>query len=676
MKRLAALLLAALTLSPTFATAQSDAPPVLVRALAVAQTSQGLVGSVAEISIRQTNGTGLVFLDTQPFAQVDMQGSARLAVRVAAAASGLDASERDFYFVIRSPSQIIGGPSAGGVMTIGAIAALQGWTIDPTVYMTGTINPDGSIGPVGGVPEKAQAAAQNGARLFLYPAGLENLTVLTSQGRERLNMSDHCERLNIECRSVTSIDEALPAFTGRSFLRPDIPESSDERYLETMRPLAEAQTREARDALTAATLRRNASVALRNSLLNQVDARLAEAEAAMSEAEAAIQDRAYYTASSRSFLASIHVRYANVALDALDSGDAARSLQDAIAQARPVVDEALSAARGATISSPTQLQAVGAAQQRATEANASLRQAELAYRQGNAALTIQNIAYAVERAGTVAWWLDIASEFGGATAFTLAAQEGDARQAIEDAAQHLTYAEAVLEGAASASVLSEAQASLQTARDEIEAGLPAAAIYQALEAQVQASIAIESLAFGDSIPSSRLERAEAEARRAVAEARGAGNEPVLAASQIEFAGTLDEPSQRAAFLDLARIVARSDKILLDDAGEPTPSVFVATPSRVATDEVGLPIAVAASFGVGVLVTWALMRRRGRRVDAEAPPSAVASAVVLEPPAPAQPSVEGTRRPQDEPPIPVPGPPAPAPVVEETPQAEHEPPSQR
>lgn len=586
-----------------------------MRALAVAQTAEGLVGSVAEISIRQTTGTGLVFLDTQPFAQVDMQGSARLAVRVAAAASGLDARERDFYFVIRSSSQIIGGPSAGGVMTIGAIAALQGWTVDRAVYMTGTINPDGSIGPVGGVPEKAQAAAQSGARLFLYPAGLENLTVLATQGRARLNMSDHCARLNIECRSVTSIDEALPAFTGRGFVRPAIPENSDERYLETMRPLAEAQTRAARDALTEASIRRNATVALRNSLLDQVDARLAEAEGAMTEAEAAIQGRAYYTASSRSFLASIHIRYANIALDALDSGDAARSLQEAIAQARHEVDEALRGAREATISSPTQLQAVGAAQQRATEANASLRQAELAYRQGNAAQTIHNVAYAVERAGTVTWWLDIASKFGGTTELTHTSQEGEARQTIEDAVQHLTYAEAVLEGAASTSVLSEAQTSLQTARDELKAGFPAAAIFEALDAQVQASIAIEALAFVDSIPSSRLERAEAEARRAVAEARAAGNEPVLAASQIEFAGTLDDPAQRAAFLDLARIVARSDKILLDDAGEPTPSGFVATPSRVRTSEISLPAAAVASFGLGGVLTWALMRRKHRPLEA-------------------------------------------------------------
>ena len=37
------------------------------------------------------------------------------------------------------------------------------------VIITGTISPDGSVGPVGGIVEKAEAAARAGAKIFLVP---------------------------------------------------------------------------------------------------------------------------------------------------------------------------------------------------------------------------------------------------------------------------------------------------------------------------------------------------------------------------------------------------------------------------------------------------------------------------------------------------------------------------
>ncbi len=46
---------------------------------------------------------------------------------------------------------------------------MGGWKVNPKVMMTGMINPDGTIGPVGGILEKASAAASVGAKLFLIP---------------------------------------------------------------------------------------------------------------------------------------------------------------------------------------------------------------------------------------------------------------------------------------------------------------------------------------------------------------------------------------------------------------------------------------------------------------------------------------------------------------------------
>ena len=55
----------------------------------------------------------------------------------------------------------IDGPSAGGVLCLGIMSALEGRDFPNDFAMTGTILPDGTIGLVGGVPEKLLAAAKN-----------------------------------------------------------------------------------------------------------------------------------------------------------------------------------------------------------------------------------------------------------------------------------------------------------------------------------------------------------------------------------------------------------------------------------------------------------------------------------------------------------------------------------
>lgn len=65
----------------------------------------------------------------------------------------------------------IGGPSAGLAMTLGVMDALSKVSITggSKVAATGTIDPEGQVGPVGGVPEKTIAVESAGATLFLVP---------------------------------------------------------------------------------------------------------------------------------------------------------------------------------------------------------------------------------------------------------------------------------------------------------------------------------------------------------------------------------------------------------------------------------------------------------------------------------------------------------------------------
>ncbi|AOT59117.1 MULTISPECIES: S16 family serine protease [Streptomyces] len=69
----------------------------------------------------------------------------------------------------------VGGPSAGLLFSLGIVDKLAGdgeggdLTGGKVVAGTGTITPDGAVGAVGGVSLKTQAAARDGATVFLVP---------------------------------------------------------------------------------------------------------------------------------------------------------------------------------------------------------------------------------------------------------------------------------------------------------------------------------------------------------------------------------------------------------------------------------------------------------------------------------------------------------------------------
>lgn len=69
----------------------------------------------------------------------------------------------------------VGGPSAGLLFALGIVDRVDGdgrggdLTGGRTVAGTGTIDADGTVGPVGGVPLKTKAARADGATVFLVP---------------------------------------------------------------------------------------------------------------------------------------------------------------------------------------------------------------------------------------------------------------------------------------------------------------------------------------------------------------------------------------------------------------------------------------------------------------------------------------------------------------------------
>lgn len=78
-----------------------------------------------------------------------------------------------FPFPVSVNTQNIGGPSAGLAMTLGILDKLTTgrMTGHQVVAATGTIDPEGQVGQVGGVPQKTIAVERSGATVFMVPDG-------------------------------------------------------------------------------------------------------------------------------------------------------------------------------------------------------------------------------------------------------------------------------------------------------------------------------------------------------------------------------------------------------------------------------------------------------------------------------------------------------------------------
>jgi predicted S18 family serine protease len=128
-------------------------------------------GIMTNISVEIRPGEGRVLVQTRPLMGIVFQDAANTAVLVAQNSTGKQLANRDVIFVVEAQDQIpaVDGPSAGALMTSLVILALTGVEPPQDVALTGTIEPSGHIGAIGGVVEKAQAAREYGKTLILLP---------------------------------------------------------------------------------------------------------------------------------------------------------------------------------------------------------------------------------------------------------------------------------------------------------------------------------------------------------------------------------------------------------------------------------------------------------------------------------------------------------------------------
>jgi bifunctional DNA-binding transcriptional regulator/antitoxin component of YhaV-PrlF toxin-antitoxin module len=202
----------------------ADPPPVVVRPLVVGGSPpRGFMNSVRVVHSHAEAATGALETRTLRLAisenlpqgaGEDLRGSFWLAAATAGRACGDPLFDHSFTVTVDG---MVDGASAGGLLTVGMLAALRGQAVLPDSTMTGTILPDGGIGIVGGVRHKLDAAKAGGMRKVVLPSTLRmDRDIETGQF---VDLATHAEKLGLELAFVSSLEEAYFELTG-SLLTP------------------------------------------------------------------------------------------------------------------------------------------------------------------------------------------------------------------------------------------------------------------------------------------------------------------------------------------------------------------------------------------------------------------------------------------------------------------------
>lgn len=127
----------------------------------------------AQTEIRDGEGRLLLSIDETLFF-TSTQTSITLALKIAKNITGESLSDKDIIIRVGNPynqTLALSGQSAGSSIAVALIANLMDKKIRKDVVLTGTIEEDGSIGPVGDVRTKAEAARDVGVKTILVPKG-------------------------------------------------------------------------------------------------------------------------------------------------------------------------------------------------------------------------------------------------------------------------------------------------------------------------------------------------------------------------------------------------------------------------------------------------------------------------------------------------------------------------
>ncbi|MBS3060974.1 MAG: hypothetical protein J4215_00145 [Candidatus Diapherotrites archaeon] len=177
-----------------------------LKIFAITDDGQGLS---ADLTLDVETGNGKIWTSVTPLVGTSTQNAERTAVELAKKYSSR-VGQFDYKFEISSSASIVDGPSAGAATAFLVISSLNDKPISKDVGLTGTINTDGTVGPVGGVFEKAREANRIGIKLFMIPRGEAKQVVKLPDGVKSINLVEYAPReWGMKVVEVQNIDQII-----------------------------------------------------------------------------------------------------------------------------------------------------------------------------------------------------------------------------------------------------------------------------------------------------------------------------------------------------------------------------------------------------------------------------------------------------------------------------------
>ena len=606
---------------------------VTIAVPAVTTAGEGVLSRFTVRVVRP--GTGKVYFSADPLTQLDTQSAARTAALVACSLLGVSPDEFDFYVSMESDSMVVGGPSAGAAMTVAMVAAMANLTLDRSVVMTGMVNPDGTVGPVGGIPAKLTAAAAGGARLFLIPAGQEVVIesrIVEEPGpfwitrrvvRERVNVTELGLSLGVSVKPVMTIREAVEAFTGWRIPLEEVEGISlDPDVAEVISKWMDAYLAEY-DASKAAVAS-NLSRAPAGPVKEYVKERVKAADLEARKARELDSEGRPYSAASAAFRSAVAINTARLVLEMALAEDPAKRLLAYAVVVNRSIRETEGLLEATEPSSSTSFEALVAAWQRLYDATEAFEKATEFFKSGDLISSAEWLVYAHWRAKTAESWAMLCLPGG---------PPPDRGVILSVAATMLYEAESVVGYAASlledvgesSSLLDHAMNKLALAKTAERDGEHFAVIGLSAEAIAYSTIAIHG-AFQTVDPAELVDAVSRETLGRLAKVVESGARPVTALSYLEAAEVAREEGDLPSallFYELSATYASIDA-LVSLSGGTLPPVETQPPSPVQPQVTpqpsqsgqGLPITVAlaaslVSAAVGAVAGFTLGRRSRR-----------------------------------------------------------------
>lgn len=187
-----------------------------VRAVYYLRTEHQIEGGTTPLTIRvegNTSGRARVGLKRERIAGTGVMwdGSVWVAAFVASQSLGQPVTDHEFEVI---SAGTIDGPSAGMLITATMTALMTKQEILPDTTMTGTVNPDGTCGPVSGIIEKLEGAAKSGIKRFGYPAGKR--LAQQHSGGDLIDVEERAKQLGIaEVVEIATLADAYRFLTGK-----------------------------------------------------------------------------------------------------------------------------------------------------------------------------------------------------------------------------------------------------------------------------------------------------------------------------------------------------------------------------------------------------------------------------------------------------------------------------